>query len=188
MDLIIHDYIDIPKNNVKKDYICTLHNGKNKNPKISWNSIPNAHSYAFIMEDLDAPNNAPNKNNVLENYIHWYIPYINIKYTSIDSNISSNNILKNNTNFSSLYKKLNENMKLNVLMGFNHHGTYGYFGPCAPSGTHRYKFKIYALDAVFTSNDGKIKSTSDFENQCKNKEIKILQSDFKIINYHKENL
>ncbi len=32
--------------------------------------------------------------------------------------------------------------------GFNDFGTIGYRGPCPPGGTHRYYFKVYALDTV----------------------------------------
>ena len=32
--------------------------------------------------------------------------------------------------------------------GMNSGGQNGYFGPCPPSGTHRYIFKLYALDNV----------------------------------------
>jgi hypothetical protein len=40
-----------------------------------------------------------------------------------------------------------ENSKDGV-QGNNGRGKTGYIGPCPPSGTHRYQFKIYALDAM----------------------------------------
>lgn len=42
---------------------------------------------------------------------------------------------------------ITENTKDGVR-GNNGKGETGYMGPCPPSGTHRYQFKIYALDAM----------------------------------------
>ena len=38
--------------------------------------------------------------------------------------------------------------------GSNDSGGIGYHGPCPPSGTHRYHFKLYALDKVLGLGEG----------------------------------
>jgi len=38
--------------------------------------------------------------------------------------------------------------------GINDSGSKNYHGPCPPSGTHRYYFKVYALDRVLGLNEG----------------------------------
>jgi Raf kinase inhibitor-like YbhB/YbcL family protein len=42
--------------------------------------------------------------------------------------------------------------------GINDSGSKNYHGPCPPSGTHRYYFKVYALDKVLALNEGISKS------------------------------
>jgi len=41
-----------------------------------------------------------------------------------------------------------------VRQGINGFGSVGYGGPCPPSGTHRYVFDLYALDAVLDVPEG----------------------------------
>jgi Raf kinase inhibitor-like YbhB/YbcL family protein len=44
-------------------------------------------------------------------------------------------------------------------VGKNSRGKTGYTAPCPPSGTHRYFFKMYALDALLHLEDGADKKT-----------------------------
>jgi Raf kinase inhibitor-like YbhB/YbcL family protein len=43
---------------------------------------------------------------------------------------------------------LDEHLSDGSLQGRNSWGKTGYGGPCPPSGTHRYFFKLYALDRL----------------------------------------
>lgn len=45
------------------------------------------------------------------------------------------------------------------ISGKNGTGNTGYHGPCPPSGTHRYFFKVYALDILIDAKEGIDKQT-----------------------------
>ncbi len=44
------------------------------------------------------------------------------------------------------------------IQGANSWGRIGYGGPCPPSGTHRYFFRLYALDTMLDLKPGATKS------------------------------
>jgi Raf kinase inhibitor-like YbhB/YbcL family protein len=49
------------------------------------------------------------------------------------------------------------------IQGMNGYGKREYAGPCPPSGTHRYFFKVYALDAMLDIDAGSTKTELEKE-------------------------
>ncbi|HEU64947.1 MAG: putative lipoprotein LppC [Candidatus Anoxychlamydiales bacterium] len=49
--------------------------------------------------------------------------------------------------------KIDEDSALGIE-GINSAGSVGYFGPCPPTGTHRYFFKLYAIDSTLDLKKG----------------------------------
>lgn len=61
-------------------------------------------------------------------------------------------------NLSPQTRSLPENISSGGLQGINDFGKVTYGGPCPPSGTHRYFFKLYALDQVLDLKAGVTKT------------------------------
>ena len=103
--------------------------GDNIAPELNWRHIPdNVVSFALICDDPDAPNGT---------WIHWVL-----------FNIPAGD--------SCLTLEKNEHVQKHID-GVNSWGSTGYGGPCPPSGTHRYYFKLYALDTMLDLNAGATK-------------------------------
>ncbi len=63
-------------------------------------------------------------------------------------------------------KEIKENtIPQGAIEGMNDFGKHSYGGPCPPSGTHRYFFKVYALDNMFGISPNSNKA--DLENAMK---------------------
>lgn len=119
-------------------------NGQNISPELNINGIPeNAASLVLIVDDPDAPTGT---------FDHWIM--FNLPVEGSEKNISEN------------YS--GEEV---VVQGENDFGKTGYGGPCPPSGTHRYFFKVYALNDTLDLEEGA--SKIDVE---KAMEDKILES------------
>jgi hypothetical protein len=104
---------------IPKKYTC---DSVDVSPDLSWTGIPDkAVSLALICDDPDSPAGT---------WAHWVIYCIPAKASSLPEGVPANN-----TTFQGA--KQGENSF--------HRGGYG--GPCPPKGTtHRYFFKLYALD------------------------------------------
>ncbi len=99
-------------------YTCS---GIDVSPPLEWNSIPDETlSIAIICEDPDAPGGT---------WSHWVIFNLPADTLSLSEHVMSREIMDND-----------------AIQGLNDFGKVGYGGPCPPSGTHRYYYKIYALD------------------------------------------
>mgnify|MGYP003771604119 FL=1 len=99
--------------------------GDNINPEIKITEIPQeAQSLVLIMDDPDAPMGV---------FTHWVIFNIPASSTII---INENSIPQNS------------------VLGLNSANKTSYVGPCPPAGTHRYYFKVFALDSLLNLKDG----------------------------------
>jgi Raf kinase inhibitor-like YbhB/YbcL family protein len=101
-------------------YTC---DGKNISPALSWDKPSNEiKSFAIIAEDPDSPGG---------NFVHWVAYNIPANITRLPEDVTPI-----------------KNIPDEVLLGTNNFGHIGYGGPCPPSGTHRYYFRIYGLNSV----------------------------------------
>lgn len=93
--------------------------GENISPEIRWEGLPEGtKSLALICDDPDAPSG---------DFVHWVVFNIPAKIDGFDENAEISEIAD---------------------LGMTDYGRKGYGGPCPPSGTHHYHFKVYALDEM----------------------------------------
>ena len=99
-------------------YTC---DGLDVSPPLTWGSVPDeTQSLVLIAEDPDAPRGT---------FVHWVIYNLPPDTRRLPEDIP---------------KQLE--LSSGAVQGVNGAGGVGYMGPCPPNGTHRYFFKIYALD------------------------------------------
>ncbi|CEG57672.1 YbhB/YbcL family Raf kinase inhibitor-like protein [Legionella fallonii] len=97
--------------------------GANQSPPLSWkDSSTETQSYVLLVDDPDASGGTWN---------HWVL-----------------------FNIPASIKQLNEGALIppGAISGKNSWNGNGYNGPCPPSGTHRYFFKLYALNTLLNLN------------------------------------
>jgi Raf kinase inhibitor-like YbhB/YbcL family protein len=100
-------------------YTC---DGDNVSPPLQWQGVPaGTQSLALILDDPDAPSGT---------FVHWVIYDLPPDLRSLPEAVPTvDNPPQGGTN------------------GKNGANATGYTGPCPPTGTHRYFFRLYALDS-----------------------------------------
>jgi Raf kinase inhibitor-like YbhB/YbcL family protein len=108
--------------------------GKNISPALAWNEPPaGTQSFALIVDDPDAP---------MGTWVHWVLFNIPADARNLQEDLPITG------------KNVDPNA---IHVGKNSAGKTGYDGPCPPSGTHRYYFKLYALDTAINLLPGATK-------------------------------
>ena len=111
-------------------YTC---DGPDVSPDLAWSGVPDtALSLALICDDPDAP---------MGTWVHWVLFNIPTGASGLPAEISPDATLENGARH-----------------GTNDFSRLGYGGPCPPGGTHRYFFKLYALDTELDLASGVTKA------------------------------
>jgi Raf kinase inhibitor-like YbhB/YbcL family protein len=115
---------------IPRQYTC---DGRDVSPPITWTGAPaGTKSLALIADDPDAPAGT---------WVHWVVYNLPAGVAELHEAIPPDRELKGGGR-----------------QGKNDFRKIGYGGPCPPSGTHRYFFKLYALDAELDLEPGATKA------------------------------
>ena len=101
--------------------------GEDVSPRLTWSGIPDGtKSLALIVDDPDAPDPAAPK----MTWVHWVLYDLPPSAAGLPEAVAS------------------KSLPAGTREGKNDWKRTGWGGPCPPIGTHRYFFKLYALDVV----------------------------------------
>lgn len=108
-----------PGSTLPAEFTCT---GASTTPGVAWKNPPNGtKSFVLILDDPDAPSGT---------FTHWLLYNIPPGERSIDPDQPNGKVLSDG-----------------AQIGTNTAGSRGYYPPCPPPGTtHRYIFRLYAVD------------------------------------------
>jgi len=105
---------------IPRKYTC---DGEDISPPLQWSDPPpGTQSFALIVDDPDAP---------IGTWVHWVLYNLPAEVTALPEAVP-----------------LDAELPDGSRHGQNSWRRLGYGGPCPPRGTHRYFFKLYALDTV----------------------------------------
>ncbi|MBW1697123.1 MAG: YbhB/YbcL family Raf kinase inhibitor-like protein [Deltaproteobacteria bacterium] len=116
---------------IPRKYTC---DGQDVSPPLEWSAVPEGtKSFALICDDPDAP---------MGTWVHWVYYDIPPQITVLPEDVGSQ-----------------KKPASGGVQGINDFRKIGYGGPCPPSGTHRYYFKLYALNKALNLSPGADKQT-----------------------------
>jgi hypothetical protein len=124
----------VPGAAIPKQYSC---DDKDISPGLQWGGAPaKTVAFAIIMDDPDAPAGV---------WVHWVLWNLQISTHFLPEGVAKQDRLDDGSQ-----------------QGRNGFGKVGYNGPCPPPGqTHRYFFRLYALDTKLTLAPGADRSQLD---------------------------
>ena len=97
--------------------------GADVSPALAWDEPPaGTQSFALIMDDPDAP---------MGTWVHWVLFNLPAAARGLSEGMPADHAFTDGS-----------------VQGLTSAHSLGYHGPCPPSGTHRYFFKLYALDTT----------------------------------------
>jgi Raf kinase inhibitor-like YbhB/YbcL family protein len=115
-----------PEGPIPPEHTC---DGKDVSPPLAWTDPPaSTASFALICDDPDAPAGT---------WVHWVLWNIPPVERRLAKGIARTAELTGG-----------------ARQGTNDFRRLGYGGPCPPSGTHRYFFRLFALDATLNLSAG----------------------------------
>jgi Raf kinase inhibitor-like YbhB/YbcL family protein len=115
-----------PGGTIPSKYTC---DGDDISPPIEWSDLPaGTQSVALVCDDPDAPRGT---------FVHWVLFNVPSNVTRLPEHVATTRELPDGSR-----------------QGKNDFGKVGYGGPCPPSGTHRYRFTLYALDRTLELASG----------------------------------
>lgn len=115
-----------PGEPIPPKYTC---DGADISPPLNWSDPPpGTQSFALICDDPDAP---------VGTWVHWVIFNLPATAGGLPEAVPTGSELADGSR-----------------QGRNSWGRTSYGGPCPPGGTHRYFFKLYALDAQMPLSAG----------------------------------
>jgi Raf kinase inhibitor-like YbhB/YbcL family protein len=115
---------------IPRQHTC---DGVNVSPSLEWSGVPkSAKTLVIFADDPDAPSGI---------WVHWVLYNLPADNIGMVENLPAT-----------------DELKAGGFQGKNDFGKIGYGGPCPPSGTHRYFFKIYALDSELPLKAGATKA------------------------------